>query len=286
MTGSLSEPQNKKAQLQIEVTPALQQAIAPLPAYVAGGRSCFTASALQTYLHCPRQYYYQQVLALPALEQQDEVGSVEQTAEAVLPAYVTGLVVHRVLELYRRDMYDKSEKAKQAQSAFEKALSEQSLEQAPLAQKLFFEYIASPLYNALPTKGQQRELHFLLPTERGLMVDGVIDYLAQDADGSLIIVDYKTGAAPAPGEVKLGYAYQLALYKKAAETILQRRVQRAQLHFLQDLSVWELPDTPDYYEAALDLCTQLAAKKEEADFVCQAGASCRYCPYAYLCTQK
>ncbi len=286
VAGSLSEPQSKKAQLQIEVTPALQQAIAPLPAYAAGGRSCFTASALQTYLHCPRQYYYQQVLALPALEQQDEVGSAEQTVEAVLPAYVTGLVVHRALELYRRDMYDKSEKVKQAQSAFEKALSEQGLEQAPLAQKLFFEYIASPLYNALPTKGQQRELHFLLPTERGFMVDGVIDYLAQDVDGSLIVVDYKTGSAPAPGEVKLGYAYQLALYKKATETILQRRVQRAQLHFLQDLSVWELPDTPDYYEAALDLCTQLAAKKEEADFVCQARTGCRYCPYAYLCTQK
>lgn len=287
--GSLSEPQDKKAQLQIEVTPALQAAIAPLPAYAAGGRSCFTASALQTYLHCPRQYYYQHVLALPALEQQSEAGALEQAAEAVLPAYVTGLVVHRALELYHRDASEESlseNNMKQAQDALGKALNEQKLEQASLAQKLFFDYIASPLYNALPTKGQQRELHFLLPTDKGFMVDGVIDYLAQAADGALVIVDYKTGAAPAPGEVKLGYAYQLALYKRAAETILQREVKKAQLHFLQDLSVWELPETPDYYEAALDLCAQLADKKEEADFDCQVGAGCSYCPYAYLCTQK
>lgn len=289
VTGTLSEPQDKKAQLQIEVTPALQAAIAPLPAYAAGGRSCFTASALQTYLHCPRQYYYQQVLALPALEQQSEAGVPEQAAEAVLPAYVTGLVVHRALELYRRDVREESlseNNMKQAQAALGKALKEQGLEQASLAQRLFFDYIASALYSELPTKGQQRELHFLLPTEKGFMVDGVIDYLAQAADGSLVLVDYKTGAAPAPGEVKLGYAYQLALYKRAAEAILQRKVQRAQLHFLQDLSVWELPEAPDYYEAALGLCAQLAAKKEEADFDCQAGAGCSYCPYAYLCTQK
>ncbi len=286
VTGSLSEPQDKKVQLQLTVTPELASFIAPLPAYAAGGRSCFTASALQTYLHCPRQYYYQQVLELPALEQQSDEQAAAQSAAVVLPAYVTGLVVHRALELYRRDAHDKSERAKQAQSAFDKALSEQKLEQAPLAHRLFFDYIASSLYNALPIKGQQCELHFLLPIENGLMVDGVIDYLAQEADGSLIIVDYKTGSAPAPGEVKLGYAYQLALYKKAAEMILQRRVQKAQLHFLQDMSVWELPETQDYYEDALNLCTQLAAKKEEADFACQAGAGCSYCPYAYLCTQK
>ncbi len=287
VTGALSEPLEKGEQLQLTVTPELQTAIAPLPAYANNGRSCFTASALQTYLHCPRQYYYQQVLALPALEQQDEAGAAEQAA--VLPAYVTGLVVHRALELYHRDASEESlskESVKQDQAAFDKALKEQNLEQAPLAQRLFFDYIASDLYNALPTKGQQRELHFLLPTEKGFMVDGVIDYLAQAADGSLVLVDYKTGAAPAHGEVKLGYAYQLALYKRAAEAILQRKVTKAQLHFLQDLSVWELPEAPDYYEAALDLCAQLAAKKEEAEFVCQVSTGCSYCPYAYLCKQK
>lgn len=86
--------------------------------------------------------------------------------------------------------------------------------------------------------------------------------------------------------MKLGYAYQLALYKRAAETILQREVKKAQLHFLQDLSVWELPETPDYYEAALDLCAQLADKKGRGRLRLPGGAGCSYCPYAYLCTQK
>lgn len=69
--------------------------LAPLPAYAACGRTCFTASALQTYLHCQRQYYYQQVLAVPELEQ---TVAGEQVHE--LPASVTGSIVHKALELY------------------------------------------------------------------------------------------------------------------------------------------------------------------------------------------
>ena len=248
-------------------------ALAPLPAYAACGRTCFTASALQTYLHCQRQYYYQQVLAVPELEQ---TVAGEQAHE--LPASVTGSIVHKALELYN---------GYNAEAVFAIALQEN----APgavggWAKQLFTNYIVSDLYKALPKK-QKRELEFVQPLQQELAAEGVIDLLAFDEANNMIIVDYKTGTPPEPDEVKLGYAYQLALYKDAAEKLYPgKKVVRAELHFLQNMSVWQLPLDKSYLQEAVELCEEISGKGEEDDFACICNESCAYCHYAYLCPQK
>lgn len=253
----------------VAVTPELEQHMAPLPSYHASGKRYFTATDLQTYLHCPRQYYYQQ-LHLPVPEESEELGS-----GAGLPAYVTGLIVHRALEEYAGDV----------ETALDAAVREFAPgNAAEEAGSLLRRYVNSPLYQSLP-KEHKRELHFSLPTDAGLVLTGIIDFLGQEQDGTLTVVDYKTGMPPAPGEVKLGYAYQLALYKVAVEQLLHKPVGRAQLHFLQDLSVWELPAADAYLAEALELCRTLSAKAEEADFACNTE-QCAYCPYGYICRKR
>lgn len=248
-------------------------ALAPLPAYAACGRTCFTASALQTYLHCQRQYYYQQVLAVPELEQ---TVAGEQAQE--LPASVTGSIVHKALELYN---------GYNAEAVFAIALEEFAPGAAATQAKSMFDaYIVSDLYKALPKK-QKRELEFVQPLQQELAAEGVIDLLAFDEDDKMIIVDYKTGTPPEPDEVKLGYAYQLALYKDAAEKLYPgKRVVRAELHFLQNMSVWQLPFDKSYLQEAIELCEEISGKGEEDDFACICNESCAYCHYAYLCPQK
>ena len=248
-------------------------ALAPLPAYAACGRTCFTASALQTYLRCQRQYYYQQVLAVPELEQ---TVAGEQAHE--LPASVTGSIVHKALELYN---------GYNAEAVFAIALDEFAPGAAATQAKSMFDaYIVSDLYKALPKK-QKRELEFVQPLQQELAAEGVIDLLAFDEDDNMIIVDYKTGTPPEPDEVKLGYAYQLALYKDAAEKLYSgKRVVRAELHFLQNMSVWQLPLDKSYLQEAVELCEEISGKGEEDDFACICNESCAYCHYAYLCPQK
>lgn len=248
-------------------------ALAPLPAYAACGRTCFTASALQTYLHCQRQYYYQQVLAVPELEQ---TVAGEQAHE--LPASVTGSIVHKALELYN---------GYNAEAVFTIALDEFAPGAAATqAKSMFNAYISSDLHKALPKK-QKRELEFVQPLQQELAAEGVIDLLAFDEDDNMIIVDYKTGTPPEPDEVKLGYAYQLALYKDAAEKLYTgKRVVRAELHFLQNMSVWQLPLDKSYLQEAVELCEEISGKGEEDDFACICNDSCAYCHYAYLCPQK
>ncbi|WP_417578152.1 UvrD-helicase domain-containing protein [Phascolarctobacterium succinatutens] len=248
-------------------------ALAPLPAYAACGRTCFTASALQTYLHCQRQYYYQQVLAVPELEQ---TVAGEQAHE--LPASVTGSIVHKALELYN---------GYNAEAVFAIALEKFAPGAAATQAKSMFDaYIVSDLYKALPKK-QKRELEFVQPLQQELAVEGVIDLLAFDEDDKMIIVDYKTGTPPEPDEVKLGYAYQLALYKDAAEKLYPgKKVVRAELHFLQNMSVWQLPLEKSYLQEAIELCEEISGKGEEIDFACICNDSCAYCHHAYLCPQK
>lgn len=262
------EQQGEQQQLALEPL-----ALAPLPAYAACGRTCFTASALQTYLHCQRQYYYQQVLAVPELEQ---TVAGEQAHE--LPASVTGSIVHKALELYN---------GYNAEAVFAVALDEFAPGSAATQAKSMFDaYIVSDLYKALPKK-QKRELEFVQPLQQELAAEGVIDLLAFDEDDNMIIVDYKTGTPPEPDEVKLGYAYQLALYKDAAEKLYPgKRVVRAELHFLQNMSVWQLPLDKSYLQEAVELCEEISGKGEEDDFACICNESCAYCHYAYLCPQK
>lgn len=257
---------------KLAVTPEVEQAIAPLPAYTASGRRHFTASGLQTYLYCQRQYFYQQVLQLPELEEEGIADG--ESSQSALPAKLTGQLVHRALELYRGN----------AAAAFQRAVSELAPgEQAAFAQQLFTSYIESALYQKIPAE-QQRELKFSWLAPQGLVLDGVIDCLAKQADGSLLVVDYKTGT---PREtVARGYSYQLALYKQAAQQLTGLPVSSAQLHFLQNLSSWALPEDEDYLAEALALCTEIAAKSEEEQFSCAAAAACRHCPYVYLCTRK
>lgn len=264
----LTDAEAEQTKERFAVTAEVEQQIAPLPTFCGNGRSYFTASALQTYLHCQRQYYYQQVLELPPLEATNCVNGECDT----LPAYVTGLIVHRALELYRGD----------AKAALAKAVSEQELEAAPVAKYLFEQYLASTLYKSLPAE-HRREQRFLLP-EDGLMLEGIIDYLADTHDG-LVLVDYKTGAPPADDEVHDGYAYQLAIYKAAAEQMYKKPVVRAELHFLQNNTRWTLPEADTYYSDALALCRKIAAKCDVQEFACNAGRACSYCPYAYICPQ-
>lgn len=240
--------------------------ISPLPAYVAQGRRYFSPSALQTYLYCERRYFYQQILHLPELTEATE-------GKIALPAHLVGSIIHRALELY---------KGNNADIVWEKAVQENAPKaNTTTARRIFDKYIVSPLFKSLPEE-RDREIKFYLPLpDVDLVITGVIDCI-YEKDDKLILVDYKTGMHhKSEKEGNKGYAYQLALYKEAAEKLLRKKVMKAELHFLQDLSKWELPEKEDYLLEAKSLCKEINCKTEEKDFACRKD--CKNCPYAYIC---
>ena len=294
-------------------TPAVSaeqlEQIAPLPASSENSRLSFSPSSLQTYLHCPRQYFYQYVMGLPPVDL-----PVNIPITGSLSAKDLGSIVHRALELYKGDL--------------DAALAQAIKENAPLyqgdeARAMLAGYLVSDLYKRIP-KTQLREQAFTLYAENDIVISGIIDCLAFNPDGSMLLVDYKTGKPPAADAVPEGYAYQLAIYEKVVRERWGRAKEgepapkiSSELHFLRNNCVWCLPTaqekSADYYAAALKLCTEISKKSAEKDFPCrvlqatqaeqnhtsslnnvteyqeniaQGVAFCSFCPYNYVCNRK
>ncbi|GAB3488137.1 UvrD-helicase domain-containing protein [Flexivirga lutea] len=86
-----------------------------------------------------------------------------------------------------------------------------------------------------------REMYVATPLEGGQILEGIIDLLFEEDDGSLVIVDYKTDQVP---EAALAartafYKPQIDAYRRMVETATGRSVSRCLLLFLQEHGAWE-----------------------------------------------
>mgnify|MGYP003171268993 FL=1 len=241
----------------ILVSGELLQRIQPLPEYGLAWQRSLSATALQTYLYCPRCYYYQYILQMPGYEIQKEAG-----AEGYLPASLQGEVIHKALELLVHGY--------EPQQAFTAALQAYKVQgSADRAHEIYWHYLNGPLYQKLQQKERKAEISFSLPLLREYGVDaaftGYIDCTVFNGDGTLTIIDY-----------------QLALYKKAAAELWQQPVKMAELHFLQNNSCWQLSVHSDVLAEAADLCKEIFAKRTECEFAVK-NKYCQNCQFAYFC---
>lgn len=67
-----------------------------------------------------------------------------------------------------------------------------------------------------------------------IFVQGVIDVLFEEADGSLVLLDYKTDRDTVPEKIRRHYAKQIELYRQAVESILGKNVKESILFMLHD----------------------------------------------------
>lgn len=255
----------------------------------------FSASALQEYEYCPRRYFYQIVERIPPLEPEADIG------KPGLPAAVLGNIVHRTLEkISRLIMEDPGKKAAAIRrKCFEQAAEEfagSRMELTVEAEEMLEAYVEDPLYLDFVKRQRFAEYGFSLafPPSSGpesfrsaslpFIFTGIIDAIAMNEDGSLEIVDYKSGRPPAEGSVRKGYAWQLALYRLAAEKLLDRQIRSASLHFIRNRSRWILSEE-DYnncLEEIRQICREIAGKKMEEEFRTELSA-CASCPFMYMC---
>lgn len=74
-----------------------------------------------------------------------------------------------------------------------------------------------------------------------IFVQGVIDVLFEEADGSLVLLDYKTDRDTAPDKIRRRYAKQIELYREAVESILGKPVKESILFLLHDGTSLRIP---------------------------------------------
>lgn len=119
-----------------------------------------------------------------------------------------------------------------------------------------------------------------------LRLSGIIDRLDLDADGELVVTDYKTGRAPSANyeQSRLG---GVQFYAFLCEQVLGRRPARVQLlHLREPLSISTSPSDQSIRGLQLQTSAIWSAVEQACareDFRPKPGRLCDYCAYHHLC---
>jgi len=126
------------------------------------------------------------------------------------------------------------------------------------------------------------EPYFQVSLAPDVLLLGRPDRVDEEPDGSLHIIDYKTGEPPEEVD-----AVQLRLYAIMVHAGLHRPVARVSFWYLDGGRVWTARLSPQDVrqagEEALALARQMQA--EEA-FVASIGPHCAQCPFLYACHHR
>ncbi|MEO8458854.1 MAG: PD-(D/E)XK nuclease family protein [Chloroflexota bacterium] len=113
----------------------------------------------------------------------------------------------------------------------------------------------------------------------GLTLFGRLDRLDENPEGTLHIIDYKTGTQPEEIDPK-----QLMFYALLVEAKLHRSVTKASFWYLDDGSVWTTDFSDDDKRRAREELIATVAEMDAAhDFPPTIAPHCAYCPFLKVC---
>ena len=229
----------------------------------------FSPSQLESYATCPFQFFQRYVLGLKVVDGVEELAEdyagrgrdvhevLEEVHKVMVAEGTTDLAAHLPILIQtnmaaRLDGIDRDAPPGEADVAevlreIDARRSGKALDRY-LAQ--FRAYAAKVGAGAVPHQFEVKfgqpdkpgSLDYLIlgAAEREIRLQGVIDRIdlvSVDGATRFRVIDYKTGAAPSPGDVKSGLASQLPLYAMAVEQLVMPAGDAAFL----DAGYWSLP---------------------------------------------
>jgi putative RecB family exonuclease len=126
------------------------------------------------------------------------------------------------------------------------------------------------------------ESHFQVPLSETVALVGRVDRIDQEPDGSLHVIDYKTGARPEEPDVE-----QLHLYAIMVARTLTGPFRRASYYYLELGEVLSIsPDRQELDEVARRVLAAAEEMVAETEYAATIGRHCADCPYLYLCAER
>lgn len=223
---------------------------------------------------------------------------IDRVPEPPSPHAAKGTLVHRALELllweeepHRRTRQAAGEKLERA---VPEILEGEEYAQLALAGEERDEFLADAAalidnYFRLedPAEVQVIGTELRMSVQLGtLKMSGIIDRLEIDADGELVVTDYKTGRAPTAAfeQARLGGVH---FYAFLCEQVLGRRPARVQLlHLREPTAISTVPSDQSIrglqqQSMAIWRAVEQACQRE--DFRPKPGRLCGYCSYHEFC---
>ncbi|MEB3196303.1 MAG: PD-(D/E)XK nuclease family protein [Candidatus Sericytochromatia bacterium] len=233
----------------------------------------YSPSLLGVYQRCPRRYYHQYVVRVPRRTHDSQV---------------VGINLHGALEVFYRQGGFRTGSPATAIAQLESAWADtdfSSPEASAAARRDAVTMLAAYLdaEAAAPPGETLMVEQRLKATVEGIPLRGIVDRVDRQANGELVLVDYKSGHSDAQG-LPPGTLLQLAVYRQLiARSALGQPPDRVVLASLRggnrdimlSAQAWD-----EALQQALDLARQLAA---DDDFVARPAASCVFCDYQHRC---
>jgi ATP-dependent helicase/nuclease subunit A len=194
-----------------EANPPLARPDVP-PALIGG----LSYSALSSYENCGYRFYVERVLGIGGTELASGGDGDESAGPELRRRFGPGVAVHALLEWSARNRWREPDADRTAKALREQGL-EASDEQVAMALELSKAFLDSPLREEIGDARVGAEVPFVLSVA-GTLVRGSIDLLVERADGSLLVVDYKTDRLGDrdPQQIVSRYSVQRDLYALAA----------------------------------------------------------------------
>jgi ATP-dependent helicase/nuclease subunit A len=207
------ESGSSHADLAAAETAAREVAAAPRDAAEQALPPALSYTALSLLERCGYRYYLERVLRMP-----EERAAGGEPAGG-LDARSRGTLVHRLLETHDFRSPEAPGPGRVAEVAAELGFEASAAEREEVA-ALIAGALASPLTDRIAAaRTVRRELPFAFATEARPLINGVLDVLCTEQDGTTLVVDYKSDRL-APGAdpealVAADYAVQRLLYALA-----------------------------------------------------------------------
>jgi len=252
----------------------------------------FSFSQLAAYDSCPLQYKYSFILKIPVEEKVN---------------FIFGRVMHNTLKDYfeltmsgnglQINLFDKFEndknKNKPSQEDLIKIYKKNWRDDgypSKAEREIYYEKglnICHGMYARLEKEGWSEVLF----VEKNFNVKigpyilrGGIDRIDRLSDGSVEIIDYKTGA---PKEkLDAGYKKQLMLYKIAAEQTLGVKVSKLTNYYLENNSSLSFEAKPKDLEKLEESIVEQIEEIKKCNFEAKPGFLCSYCDFSGICEFK
>ncbi|MCX7919869.1 MAG: PD-(D/E)XK nuclease family protein [bacterium] len=120
-----------------------------------------------------------------------------------------------------------------------------------------------------------------------LSLSGKIDRIDAEPDGSITIIDYKTGKEPNDVQTYLQEDIQLLAYSYLAQKQFNRRVQSASCLYLQTGNLVSIEPNQEMIEFGLKkICKIVSQIIMETEFTPQINPFCRLCDFISICPRR
>lgn len=225
------------------------------------------------YQQCPRRYKYHYVDGL--IQQYKKPWPwlmMGQNVHAVLADFLSIIPIEkRTLEAIENLLH---KKWMENRKGFDSTEEERQWKEKALAQ--LRQFINTQRIDVRPL---MLERFHEAPVTEALILNGKIDRIDRVDDGSLHIIDYKTGNVPETVD-----SFQLFLYVLILSRTLTYPVSRASYLYLADGAWRTFPITDDGMKDARNKVLEIARQiKHERDYPEVVGSLCQFCDFLEIC---